>query len=87
MINSLHHWELARSFGGLSFEEAFMPDDKSKRGKPDRSKVSKDQDYEIAYLAHTHNISIEQARELIDRWGNDRKRLDAAAQKLKHGFR
>jgi len=63
-----------------------MPDDKSKRGKPDRSKVSKDQDYEIAYLAHRHNISTAQARELIDRFGNNRKQLDAAAQELKQGL-
>jgi hypothetical protein len=55
-----------------------MPDHKSKCGKPDRSKVSKDQDYEIAYLAHRYNISIAQARELIDRLGNHRERLDGS---------
>jgi hypothetical protein len=57
-----------------------MTDDKTKVGEPDRSRVAKDQDYEIGYLAHHHGISVTKARELIEQFGNDRTKLNAAAQ-------
>jgi hypothetical protein len=60
-----------------------MADDKSNVGEPDRSRVSGDEPYEVSYFAHKHGISAEQARELIQRIGNDRDELDAAAAKLK----
>jgi len=60
-----------------------MPDDKSKIGEPDRSRVAGDQVYEVAYLATKYGISREQARNLIARVGNDREKLEQAAQKLK----
>jgi hypothetical protein len=34
-----------------------MADDKTKVGEPDRSKVAKDQDYEVNYVAHNFGIS------------------------------
>ena len=39
-----------------------MPDDKSKVGEPDRSKVTKDQDYEVSYLAHELGITSPKGR-------------------------
>jgi hypothetical protein len=60
-----------------------MADDKSNVGEPDRSRVSGDEPYEVSYFAQKHGISAEQARELIQRIGNDRDELDAAAAKLK----
>ena len=60
-----------------------MPDDKSKVGEPDRSRVAADQDYEVNYLAGKYGLSAKQARQLIARVGNDRKKLDQAAQKLR----
>jgi hypothetical protein len=36
-----------------------MPDDKSKVGEPDRSKVAADQDYEVSDFAQQYGISIE----------------------------
>ena len=57
-----------------------MADDKTEVGEPDRSRIAKDQDYEIAYLAHQHGISAAKARELIEQFGNDRSKLKAAAQ-------
>jgi len=42
-----------------------------------------DQVYDVAYLATKYGISREQARNLIARVGNDREKLEQAAQKLK----
>lgn len=60
-----------------------MADDKNNVGEPDRSRVSGSEPYEVAYFAQKHGISSEQARELIERHGNDRETLDREAQKLK----
>jgi hypothetical protein len=38
--------------------------------------------YDAGYLAKKHDITREQARELIRRIGNDRGKLNAAAAKL-----
>lgn len=59
-----------------------MADDKSNVGGQDRSRVSGEQGYELDYFAQKHGISREQARDLIDRIGNDREKLDAAAERL-----
>lgn len=59
-----------------------MADDKTKTGGADRARVAGDETYEVGYFADKHGISREQARELIDRHGNDRATLDAAAEKL-----
>ena len=63
-------------------QEVPMPDDKSKVGEPDRSRVAADQNYEVRYLAQKFGLSDEQARELIARVGNDREKLDNAAREL-----
>ena len=47
-----------------------MPDDKTKVGEPDRSRVAAEQNYEVRYLARKFGLSDEQARELIARVGN-----------------
>jgi len=60
-----------------------MADSKTEVGARDRSRVAGDQDYEVDHFARRHGISAEQARELIDRHGNDRDTLDAAAARLK----
>jgi len=60
-----------------------MPDDKSHVGEPDRSRVAEEEEYEVNYLASKHGLSAEQARQLIARLGNDREKLDQAAEKLK----
>jgi cell division septum initiation protein DivIVA len=62
-----------------------MPDDKTKVGEPDRSRVAADQDYEVAYFATKCGISRDQVRDLIARVGNDREKLEQAAQQLKRG--
>jgi hypothetical protein len=59
-----------------------MPDRKRKRGAPDRRTIANSEPYEVDYFAQKHDISREQARELIRRIGNDRDKLNAAASKL-----
>jgi hypothetical protein len=65
--------------------DALMPDDKSKVGQPDRSRVASDQDYEVSHLAQEYGISIAEARKLIERFGNDREKLHAGAEMLRQG--
>ncbi|MBZ9660846.1 DUF3606 domain-containing protein [Mesorhizobium sp. ESP-6-4] len=60
-----------------------MADDKSKRGATDRRQVSGGEGYEVNYFARKHGISREQAEALIKQVGNDREKLNAAAEKLK----
>jgi hypothetical protein len=60
-----------------------MADSRSNRGGRDRGRVAGGQGYELGYFARKHGISRDQARSLINRIGNDRAKLNAAAQKLK----
>jgi len=59
-----------------------MADNKSKRGKADRSRVSGSEGYEVNYFATKHGITREQARDLIKKVGNNRDKLNKAAEKL-----
>ena len=56
-----------------------MADDKSKRGRPDRRRVAKEQPYEVSYFARKHGISAEQARKIISRCGAYRERANREA--------
>jgi hypothetical protein len=60
-----------------------MPDDKTKVGEPDRSRVAADQDYELRNIAERHRLTLQQVRELMARVGNDREKLDKAATELR----
>lgn len=62
-----------------------MADSTSKRGGSDRRRVAAGEGYEIRYFARKHGISTAQAEELIKRVGNDRAKLNVAAEKLKAG--
>lgn len=59
-----------------------MADDRTKTGAEDRRQVAGDEGYEVEYFAQKHGVSAGQARDLIDKHGNDRAALDAAAEKL-----
>jgi hypothetical protein len=59
-----------------------MPDDKTKVGKPDRSRVSADQDYEVRNIAEKFRLTVDQVRELMLRVGNDRDDVEKAAREL-----
>jgi hypothetical protein len=60
-----------------------MADNKSQRGGADRRTVAGGEGYEVEYFARKHGLNREQAKDLIDRFGNDRETLDAEAEKLK----
>ncbi|WP_442577835.1 DUF3606 domain-containing protein [Mesorhizobium sp. ASY16-5R] len=60
-----------------------MADDKSKTGNRDRKFVAGGQPYEVDYLAKEAGISAEQAKALIERYGNDRKKLLRHAENLR----
>jgi hypothetical protein len=62
--------------------EETMADNKSKRGKQDRSRVAGNEGYEVSYFARKHGISADEARKLIKRIGNNREKLNKAAEKL-----
>ncbi|RAK57644.1 DUF3606 domain-containing protein [Phenylobacterium deserti] len=60
-----------------------MADNKQHVGEPDRSRVSGSEDYEVRYFADKHGLTMDQARDLIARHGNQRDELDRAAEQLK----
>ncbi len=60
-----------------------MPDKKANIGEPDRSRVAAGERYEVQHLAERTGISTNEARELIDKFGNDRDTLEREAAKLR----
>ena len=54
-------------------------------GMSDHSATPQTQDFDVQELAAKHNISIEEAKQLIEKFGNDRGSVDAAAQDIKLG--
>lgn len=60
-----------------------MADDKSKTDARDRNKVAGDEDYEVRHFAERNGISVDDARTLIERFGNDRKELERRAAQLR----
>lgn len=61
-----------------------MSDDKARRGAADRNRVAADEPYEVGYFAAKHDITPDQARDLIEKHGNDRAALDKAARDLRN---
>jgi hypothetical protein len=59
-----------------------MADDKTKTDAMDRNRVAGGQD-EVEYFAKHHGISLDQARSLIERFGNDRQALLREVSRLK----
>lgn len=60
-----------------------MADDPHKQDNRDRSRVAGEEEYEVQYFAGRNGITLDQARDLIGRFGNDRVKLEREAQKLK----
>lgn len=58
-----------------------MSDDKTKQDGRDRSQIAGDEPYEVQYFAEKHGIRMNKARELIDKFGNDRDALEREATK------
>lgn len=60
-----------------------MADDKAKRDGRDRSRVAAAQDYEVEYFAERYGVSVEQARELVAKHGNNREKIEREVARLK----
>jgi hypothetical protein len=60
-----------------------MADDKTKRGAPDRSKVSTMEDYEVKYLAQKHDTTQKAVKEAVAKVGNSRAKVEAELKKAK----
>jgi hypothetical protein len=58
-------------------------DDKSKRGKGDRSRIAASEPYEVAYFARKQQISMTEARAILKEAGPDRKSANALAARRK----
>jgi len=59
-----------------------MADSKRKRGKTDRSRVSRSEPYEVYYVARKYGVSADTVRKVIKRVGNSRKKVYAALEKM-----
>jgi hypothetical protein len=57
-----------------------MPDDKTKRGKQDRSRINLNERYEVEYWMRKFGVSEEKLRDLVSRVGNS---VYAIAEELK----
>lgn len=55
-----------------------MADDRSNVGARDRSEVAGSEPYELDDFAKRHGLSRDEVRQLVDRVGNDRAKLEAA---------
>ena len=58
-----------------------MADDKNQTGGQDRSRVSAEQPYEVAYFAQKHGIDQAKAREIIEKHGPSREACDRAVSR------
>ena len=53
-----------------------MPDDKRKRGAPDRGKVSGQEPWEVKYVAKKMGVTQEAVRKAVKAVGPSRKRVE-----------
>lgn len=58
-----------------------MADDKSKRGKADRSRVAGGEVYEVAYLKKKTGATEAQIRAAMKKVGNSRAKIEAELKK------
>jgi hypothetical protein len=59
-----------------------MPDNKSKRGARDRSRVAAGEDYEVNYFARKHSLSRPQAEKIIKQARGNRDKANQLAEKV-----
>ncbi|MGO6879459.1 DUF3606 domain-containing protein [Rhizobium ruizarguesonis] len=57
--------------------------DNKKAVKQDRKRVAVEQPYELYYFKTKHNLTIEQAKDIIQKAGNDREKANRLAEKFK----
>jgi uncharacterized protein DUF3606 len=59
-----------------------MADNKKKRGKADRARVSGSEPYEVYYVARKYGVSADTVRKVIKKVGNMRVKVYAALEKM-----
>jgi hypothetical protein len=57
------------------WREASMSDDKSKRGSPDRDRISLSEDYEVRDWAASLGVSKEELRAAVEKVGNSASKV------------
>src|SRR5690606_26206091 len=76
---------LARSATGIGVpvrqRRLRMADDKSNVGAQDRSRVAAGQQYEVAYFAEKHGLTMDDARAIIEQAGPSREKADELAER------
>jgi hypothetical protein len=60
-----------------------MSDDKSKRGKPDRDRVSSTERYEVDHLVKKHGLPAPLVKKVIQQEGPMRKNVESYLEKMK----
>ena len=60
-----------------------MADDKTRTDNHDRSQTAGGEDEQVRHFAEEAGITLDQARTLIKRHGNDRKVLDEIAESIR----
>jgi hypothetical protein len=60
-----------------------MADNKKKRGKADRARVSGSDPSEVRYFAKKNRMTPAAVRKLIKKIGNSRKKLEAAVKRMR----
>ncbi|RWK48117.1 DUF3606 domain-containing protein [Mesorhizobium sp.] len=60
-----------------------MADDRNKTGGQDRIRVAGGQEYEVCDFVDKFDISPAEAKDLIERFGNDRETAGARGEKVK----
>jgi uncharacterized protein DUF3606 len=73
-------WNAAR-IGRLSCQEVHMPDDLSKKGPADRSRISLTEPHEVQYWADRFNVSKERLSEAVRKVGHS---AEAVGRELAH---
>jgi hypothetical protein len=58
-----------------------MPDDKRKRGKQDRSRVARNEAYEVNYFARKHRLTKAEAEKIIKQARGNRERANQLANR------
>jgi hypothetical protein len=65
----------------------FMPDNKSKRGKPDRDRVSGGEPYEVRHLVKKHDLPTPLVKKVIQQEGPMRKNVESYLERMKRNGR
>ena len=59
-----------------------MVDNRKKRGKADRSRISGSEPHEVYYVARKYGVSADTVRKVIRKVGNTRTKVYAALEKM-----